>query len=173
MLKNRKGVTLTELLIVVITVITLAVISFKMYAHQVEKSIAVDGTQLLRKIVDAEISYYTENKEWCLSFESLPLKIDNGEYLSSDKSEIRNNNFVFSLSSKVESGIDYLSVNAIRHYDDTTVSAGAKRHYCINFVMPNNFDPTNKKYGMKAVTATGYTSKDKAVVNYLNRRFSK
>ena len=172
MLKNKKGVTLVELLIVVITVIALSVISAKMYTHQIERTISLDGSQLLRKIADAQMVYYLENKMWSPSFEYLPVEIDGGEYVSSDKKVIKNKDFVFFLSTKAEDGVVYLSVDAMRKYDNTEIS-DTKRNYYINFTIPSNFNPDNKKYTMKAVTASGATSKDKAVVNYLNKRLKK
>ena len=96
MLKNKKGVSLMEVMVVCVIVAILGLAGIGIYEYQVEKTTATNGFNMIRKIVDVEIAYRMENKEWCLSFDELPVKIE-GEI---DEGSAVTRDFVYSLDSE-------------------------------------------------------------------------
>jgi len=63
-MKNKKGFTLIELVIVVVIVAILTVISGVIYKNHVRKSKMVEGKTLLNTIADALDVYYSENETY-------------------------------------------------------------------------------------------------------------
>ena len=61
-MKNKKGFTLIELVIVVIIVAILTVISGVIYKNHVRKAKMVEGKTLLNTIADSQDVYYSENE---------------------------------------------------------------------------------------------------------------
>lgn len=98
MLKNNKGVSLIEVLITCLLVGIVGLLSIRIHNYSTEKSLATDGVRIMREIVDSELIYRLENKQWCYSFDDLPMKIS-GERLS--ETSIRTNNFVYTLCSDI------------------------------------------------------------------------
>ena len=179
MLKNKKGVTYLELLITVVVVIILSVISFKIHAYNTEKAVAVDGVNLMRKIIDAEIAYRLENRKWCLSFAELPITLE-GELKEGSADIIKTKDFIYSLE---ESGTDgrYLSINAVRNYfDKYEIDQSKEDGYSmclkVDYEYEKNSNNNNNKVKLYTFTAKSYNVYailEKAVVNYLINRFSK
>ncbi|MBR3654312.1 MAG: hypothetical protein IKN62_02615 [Elusimicrobia bacterium] len=75
-LLNNKGVSLAELLIVVIIVISISAISFNYYKLSLEKSKVSEALSVLRKISDAQIIYYRENR--CFTEDASQLLVNFG-----------------------------------------------------------------------------------------------
>ena len=171
MLKNKKGVTFVELMIAVITIIVLSVVSYKMYGYQIEKSVAVDGAQLLRKIVDSEMTYRLENRVWTSSFDDLDLKID-AVPVSGSESTVKTKDFVFSL------GVDRttLEITALRYYTEKDFDSG-KYGYSMIFKMDSNTSGSEDDNDSYAIgfdaNSIGGTRVEGSVVNYLRKRFGR
>ena len=61
MIKNKKGFTLVELVIVIVIVGILSVISVPIYRGYVEKAMITEGKVLLNAIAKAELAYFVKN----------------------------------------------------------------------------------------------------------------
>ncbi len=171
MLKNKKGVTYIELMLAVATVIILSVISLKIYGYNSEKAVAVEGVQLMREIANVEIVYRMENKEWCFDFDKLPLKIEGKKVEEQGDNVIKTKDFVFFLS---ENGNNKdLSIKAIRSYDgDIDIGERNSRGYSMTMLV--KFDLSNKNvYSFNAKGYNVYARIERALANYLNKRFEK
>lgn len=174
MLKNRKGVTLIEVMIICVLVLILGLISNRIYEYQIEKAVATDAVNILRKIVDVEIAYRLENKQWCTSFDELPIKIE-GEI---NGSSLITNTFVYTLESRASSSSSSstLIVKANRDYGDDVVVTDSKRYaYGITFKIDSK--DFNKEFAAELYIhpTVGYYSNMiyKSAVGYLNRKFAK
>ena len=161
MLKNKKGVTYIELLMTVLAVIVLSVLSFRLYGYHIEKSVAVEGAQLLRKIADAEIVNRLEYKNW-VNFENLVMTID-GELLNANT--IKKENFIYSIAGDFGNA-GTIQISATRYYteEDNT------KNYRITATLSPQLTSENY-FNIEAVG--GNTAKEKAVVAYINKRFGR
>ena len=61
MIKNKKGFTLVELVIVIVIVGILSVVSVPVYRGYVDKAIMTEGKVLVGAIAKAELAYHVEN----------------------------------------------------------------------------------------------------------------
>ena len=163
MLKNRKGVTYIELLLTVVAVIVLAVISFRLYGYNIERSVAVEGAETLRRIADAEMVYRLENKTWA-NFEDLTLKLE-GELL--DSKTFKKDNFVFDIDFDENSDV---KIRARRYYNEGEITSGNKSYWLVASVAKIPAD-NGRFYDVYARADDSATGKEKTVVNYINKKF--
>ncbi len=172
MLKNNKGVSLMEVMVVCVIVAILGLAGIGIYEYQVEKTTATNGFNMIRKIVDVEIAYRMENKEWCLSFDELPVKIE-GEI---DEGSAVTRDFVYSLDSEDSSTSSTLIIKADRNDEGDIVVTDSKQYaYGMTFkINDKNFDTAFGAERYVHPKVGHYTDIIyKSAVRYLNRKFAK
>jgi len=75
-MKNKKGFTLLELLVVVLIIGILAAVALPQYQKAVIKSRITQVLPLIRAVVDAQDIYYIVNNKYAESFEDLAVDFD-------------------------------------------------------------------------------------------------
>ncbi len=187
MLKNKRGISLVEVLITLVIVSIVGLLSVRIHAYQAEKAIATNGVNLLRQIVDAEIAYRTENRKWCLSFDELPVKINGTALTGSDiapdsdtnfsstfKSAVRTKDFVYTLKCKYRDNDNTeLNIRATRciegepfsFNDDSYRNGGYAFSYNINY------DTLKVSFSVGQMSSSGVYKLNTSVCKYLEKRF--
>ena len=106
MIKNKKGFTLVELVIVIVIVGILSIISVPIYRGYVEKAIMTEGKILINAIGKSELAYHVKND----CFYSTEGKVENDDILDVDA---RGNKYFKNFLARSGSGSMYgSSVNA-------------------------------------------------------------
>ena len=106
MIKNKKGFTLVELVIVIVIVGILSIISVPIYRGYVEKAIMTEGKILINAIGKSELAYHVKND----CFYSTEGKVENDDILDIDA---RGNKYFKNFLARSGSGSMYgSSVNA-------------------------------------------------------------
>lgn len=78
MLKNKKGFTLMETLVVVLIIGILAAIAFPNYEATMERTRVATNLTLFKSMANAAMQYYTFNDEWPDSLNKLPVGVPEG-----------------------------------------------------------------------------------------------
>ena len=92
---NNKGFGLVELLISVVIVISLSAVSFNYYKMSLEKSKVIDAMSMLRKIADAHMLYYRENRIYTDDITKLLVKFDGEEVAENGYNWIKTELFLY------------------------------------------------------------------------------
>jgi type IV pilus assembly protein PilE len=136
-LKNKKGFTLVEVLVVVIIIVLMALMAYPSYTNSLEQARAKEAVDLLLHIATAQQKvfadcYYTEDDGQCsvvTDFEKLPFDISTSG-VDVSPSSVTTPSFVYTISSNTltararREGFDHLI------YTDLNPAADDKSVYC-------------------------------------------
>ncbi len=92
MLKNKKGFTLLELMVVVLIIAILAAIALPQYRIAVEKTRISTNITMMKALHDAIIQYYGTKGEFPTSFSKLSVTVPKGLYTVSGKTLTKSDN---------------------------------------------------------------------------------
>ncbi len=92
MLKNKKGFTLIELMVVVLIIAILAAIALPQYRIAVEKTRISTNIPIMKALHDAIIQYYGTKGEYPTSFSKLSVTVPKGLYNVSGKTLTKSDN---------------------------------------------------------------------------------
>lgn len=110
-MKNQKGFTLVELIIVIVILAILTIVTVPFYQYHVEKAKITEALSMLKTIADANVAYYLEHNTWCSDIRDLDIEIGGVETTLDGMVRIETENFIYACAGDKSTSKTIATVN--------------------------------------------------------------
>lgn len=126
---NKKGMTLLEMMVVVIIIAGMVMVAYPTYLSSLEKGRALEAVRLVSNFVAAQVKYMADNGAYATSFKALDVD-PSGKDKATNPTVVTDNtvttqNFVYTLSSATISATsrsNSYAYNIIGTYNNDTIN---------------------------------------------------
>ena len=129
-MKNKKGFTLMELLIVIVIIGLLTSIALPMYKKAVEKSKVADALSVIDSVTKSEHNWYLVNNRYTKNFSDLDIDFTDKDGNKPEGYLLKSNNYDFTLADKsIKASRNNKEYILFKSYEDGNIYCIPQTHY--------------------------------------------